>query len=114
MKYKKGDVVRILPELNSSNSTLTCTVINEMLRYAGKKTVITQVFDDDTYYCDADNGEYYWPENALRSSEITNADKIRSMLDEELAEFLVNFKNTFGEEHEGVMSCLEWLREAEE
>lgn len=41
----------------------------------------------------------------------TNADKIRSMSDEELAEFLVNFKNTFGDEYEGVMSCLEWLRE---
>lgn len=44
----------------------------------------------------------------------TNADKIRSMSDEELAEFLVNFKNTFGEEYEGVMSCLDWLREPAE
>lgn len=41
---------------------------------------------------------------------ITNADKIRSMSDEELAEFLVNFKNTFGEEYEGEMSCLEYLK----
>lgn len=40
----------------------------------------------------------------------TNADKIRSMSDEELAEFLVNFKNTFGKEYEGKMSCLEWLQ----
>jgi len=40
----------------------------------------------------------------------TNADKIRSMNDEELAEFLVNFKNTFGEEYEGKMSCLDWLQ----
>lgn len=40
----------------------------------------------------------------------TNADKIRSMSDEELAEFLVNFKNTFGEEYEGEMSCLEYLK----
>lgn len=40
----------------------------------------------------------------------TNADRIRSMSDEELAEFLVYFKNTFGEEYEGVMSCLDWLQ----
>ena len=40
----------------------------------------------------------------------TNADRIRAMSDEELAEFLVNFKNTFGEEYEGEMSCLEWLQ----
>lgn len=40
----------------------------------------------------------------------TWGDKIRSMSDEELAEFLVNFKNTFGKEYEGKMSCLEWLQ----
>lgn len=40
----------------------------------------------------------------------TNADRIRQMTDEELAELFVNFKNTFGEEYEGEMSCLEWLR----
>ena len=45
---------------------------------------------------------------------MTHADKIRSMSDEELAEFLVNFKNTFGEEYEGEMSCLEYLKSEEE
>ena len=40
----------------------------------------------------------------------TNADRIRSMTDEELAEFLVGFKNTFGEEYEGEASCMEWLQ----
>lgn len=40
----------------------------------------------------------------------TNADRIRSMSDEELAEFLINFKNTFGEEHEGQQSCVDWLQ----
>ena len=42
--------------------------------------------------------------------KITNADLIRSMSDEELAEFLINFKNTFGEEYEGKISCLDWLQ----
>lgn len=41
---------------------------------------------------------------------LTNADRIRNMSDEELAEFLVGFKNTFGEEYEGETSCMEWLQ----
>lgn len=49
-------------------------------------------------------------ENYSDYEPITNVDRIRQMTDEELAEFLINFKNTFGEEYEGVMSCLEWLR----
>ena len=43
-------------------------------------------------------------------SRRTNADRIRNMPDEELAEFLVGFKNTFGEEYEGQGSCLDWLQ----
>lgn len=43
-------------------------------------------------------------------SRKTNADRIRNMSDEELAEFLITFKNTFGEECEGEASCMEWLR----
>ena len=39
----------------------------------------------------------------------TNADRIRNMSDEELAEFLITLKNTFGEEYEGEVSCMEWL-----
>ena len=43
-------------------------------------------------------------------SRNTNADRIRNMSDEELAEFLLTFKNTFGEEYEGEASCMEWLQ----
>lgn len=39
-----------------------------------------------------------------------NADRIRNMSDEELAEFLITFKNTFGEEYEGEASCMDWLQ----
>lgn len=49
-------------------------------------------------------------ENYSDYEPITNVDRIRQMTNEELAQFLVNFKNTFGEEYEGEMSCLEWLR----
>lgn len=43
-------------------------------------------------------------------SKQTNADRIRNMSDEELAEFLITFKNTFGKEYEGEASCMEWLQ----
>lgn len=43
-------------------------------------------------------------------SRQTNADRIRNMSDKELSEFLVRFKNTFGEECEGEASCIEWLQ----
>ena len=43
-------------------------------------------------------------------SRQTNADRIMNMSDEELAEFLIIFKNTFGEEYEGEASCMEWLQ----
>lgn len=43
-------------------------------------------------------------------SRQTNADRIRNMSDEELSEFLVGFKNTFGEEYEGQGSCFDWLQ----
>lgn len=47
-------------------------------------------------------------------SRQNNAGRIRNMSDEELAEFLVGFKNTFGEEYEGQISCLDWLQSEEE
>lgn len=43
-------------------------------------------------------------------SRKSNADRIRNMSDEELAKFLITFKNTFGEEYEGEASCMEWLQ----
>lgn len=43
-------------------------------------------------------------------SRQTNADRIRNMSDEELAELLITFKNTFGEEYEGEASCMNWLQ----
>lgn len=52
-------------------------------------------------YCD-----YYAP--------MTNADRIRSMTDDELADFIINFDNRFGEEYEGEQSCLSWLQKESE
>ena len=40
----------------------------------------------------------------------TNADSIRAMTDEELAEWVTTVGRTFGEEYEGYMSALDWLK----
>ena len=53
------------------------------------------------------NGIY--PEGYAVTRKKTNADRIRSMTDEELAKFLTTFNNTFGEEYEGESSGLDWL-----
>lgn len=44
----------------------------------------------------------------------TKADEIRGMTDEELAAFIINFDNRFGEEYEGEQSCLSWLQKESE
>ena len=41
----------------------------------------------------------------------TNADRIRSMTDKELARFISGKARGFGEEYEGYMSALDWLQE---
>ena len=50
----------------------------------------------------------------IHSIELQNsmANLRMNMSDEELAEFLVGFKNTFGEEYEGEASCMDWLLSA--
>ena len=42
---------------------------------------------------------------------MTWGDKIRAMTDEELAEFISDKARTFGEEYEGYMSALDWLKQ---
>lgn len=48
------------------------------------------------------------------SKKQTNAERIRSMTDKELARFLLGFKNTFCEEYEGESSCVDWLKQESE
>ena len=45
---------------------------------------------------------------------MNRADEIRSMTDEELAAFIINFDNRFGEEYEVEQSCLSWLQKESE
>lgn len=52
--------------------------------------------------------------NCEHYKTMTNVDRIRSMTDEELAAFIINFDNRFGEEYEGEQSFLSWLRRESE
>ena len=47
----------------------------------------------------------------FKAKVLTNADRIRAMTDEELAEFISGKARTFGEEYEGYLSALDWLRQ---
>lgn len=49
------------------------------------------------------------PEEYINKA-LPNAEIIRRMTDKELAKFLVNFKNTFGEGCKGEKRCLKWLQ----
>ena len=90
---------------------------DSMLKYfTGMLTVFTEVASIQNYEtnhtCDCQyNSNSREDEPCCRcDSKQTNADKIKSMSDKELAEFLITFKNTFGEEYEGEASCMEWLQ----
>ena len=79
------------------------TVQNDLRSEPFKWCVCT----DDSPVLDMERDcDYYTP--------MTNADKIRAMSDEELAEFIVNIENHFGEEYEGEQSCLSWLQKESE
>jgi hypothetical protein len=64
-------------------------------------------YDRDQYMRGYTDGRMYKP------PVITNADRIRAMTDEELAEFISGMARTFGEEYEGYMSALDWLKQEE-
>lgn len=54
------------------------------------------------------------PDGYTVTNKQTNADRIRSMTDEELADFIINFDNRFGKEYEREQSCLSWLQKESE
>lgn len=78
---------------------------------AGDGIINMETEDKQKYWCGV-GGEYIHFRKCEDSlgDLITNSDRIRAMSDEELAEFIINFKNTFGEEYEGLTSCIDWLK----
>lgn len=82
-------------------------IINKVEKHFSKKEVKYHVKQEDGLV-DLIVG-YDELKTLFRPIKQTNADRIRSMTDEELAKFLTTFNNTFGEEYEGESSCLDWL-----
>lgn len=70
----------------------------------------TRPFIDIANVIECINNQPKYNEQAGIKDKLLNGGNIRSMTDEQLARFLIGFKNTFGEEYEGEMSCLDWLR----
>lgn len=58
------------------------------------------------------NSYFNFDELCGQKIEKTNGDVIRSLSDEELAAFISDKARTFGEEYEGYMSALDWLKQA--
>lgn len=119
MSFQKGDKVKIRKDLKDGWVYHPAEIVTpEMIQYAGTETTIMRVSVDGTCKLDCDNGEWYWPEETLIPSKITNADKIRSMSNEELAEIIMCPYDTepdLCKQENGCLNCcLDWLRKPTE
>jgi hypothetical protein len=97
MKYKVGEKVRIRKDLRLDEEYDGIDVNGEMVLMRDEEVTISEVLlDDNGYEIEEDDGYFLWTDSMF---EMTNADKIRNMKDEELADFL----------KETVISCRENL-----
>jgi len=108
-KWLVGDGWELLPLSNNPYEVLRASKAgkqNPLIIYSGKSSEHLSFADRDMPVIGA----------FLRNKkkQQINADRIRSMTDEELAEFIINFDNHFGEEYEGEQSCLSWLQKESE
>ena len=102
--YQVGDRVKITnPDKDYKYARFpvgTIGVVTE-INEEHKCVIGVSVDKDDMPY-------FYYPREI--SKYPSNADHIRNMTDEQLAHFLISFENKFGNEYEGSMSCLDWLK----
>lgn len=118
MKYKVGDKVKVISDLKIGHLYHSYeTVVDSMLKYAGRETEIARVHNNATYYLKCDCEEWSWPEETLIPVSQTNANKIRQMTDDELAKIIMCPYHT--EPHlcgrkECNDCCLEWLQKQSE
>ena len=105
---KVGDKVVINPCLKVGIGTNDNNyVVEDMFAYMGLSTEITRSLDNgETYQLACDNGEWYWPDEALLP--MSNAENIRHMNNEELADFILSI-NSPKAEWNNRENILEWL-----
>lgn len=113
MKYKVGDKVRIRKDLKVGERYDGVIVREEMIELVGKTLTISNVNDfgegDISYYLNEDEDCYHWADSMFEDA-MTNADKIRAMSDEELADFLKETIRLYGD---NLFSCYECFKENE-
>ncbi len=92
MKHKVGDKVKIREDLKLDEEYSGVDVNEEMISWGGEEVTISEVLPDDNGYgIEEDDGYFLWAESMFEDA-MTNADRIRAMSDEELAEFLNKIK----------------------
>ena len=105
MKHKVGDKVKIRRDLQVGKIYNGVAVVEEMVELAGKTATIECVnedcYGDIDYYLEEDKDGWHWTE-LMFDYAVTNADRIRNMSDEKLADFLR--KVTLG-----AASCETWI-----
>ena len=71
MRFKAGDKVRIISDLNESMQN----VVKSMEQCAGKTATITEITADRKYYIlDIDKNEWFWNEEFVKVADFTKAD----------------------------------------
>lgn len=106
MKHKVGEQVRIRPDLTIGKDYDKVDVTEEMCTYNGQVLTIKQVDEFGKYYYMEEDGATFAWTDSMFECEMTNADQIRAMDDEDLASWLT-------EVYKGLKSydeILDWLK----
>lgn len=95
MKHKVRDRVRIRPDLRTDIKYGEVEAVDEMCTLRGQIVTISETDDEvGCYLMEEDEGYFCWTDEMFEDS-MTNGELIRSMSDEELADWLVEvYKNT--------------------
>lgn len=110
MKHKVGDKVRIRKDLRLDEEYDGIDVNVEMVLMRDEEVTISEILSDDNgYEIEEDDGYFLWADSMFEDA-MTNADRIRAMSDEELADFL---KETVRSYEDNLFSCYECLKENE-
>lgn len=95
MKHKVGDKVKIRKDLKTNIDYGATVAVEEMCTFSGDSVTINEVDTEEEYYfIKEDDGYFCWTDEMFEDS-LTNGELIRSMSDEELADWLVGvYENT--------------------
>ena len=92
---------------------MPCKCYHAERNFLGKIGVCWGTKECEACSCGGDESrcDFYEDKRKKVTPKTTNADRIRAMTDEKLAKFISGKARTFGEEYEGYMSALDWLKQ---